>query len=425
VYNDEDKKDKLEHEKLTNLVNDQRNEIEELKKEIEILMRKPNRSPLLKRVKKLNTVTTMMTLSGHPIRRVPLPPKENRLNSILNRNKMQKMEQDKLNEIMAEIDHPMTEVNTEPFEISTISDDKNRPLNTNQSIKINGNNEAAVTPNIEVQSAKTKDMNNSAPPTELDTDKNSLIDSSKPEDLPEGSVATTDLLNEQQQSILPELENNTEDIPIEANPITEDKLNDVPTENELDDVPTEQKPDDKPTEQKPDDEPTEQKPNDEPTEQKPDDEPTEQKPDDEPTEQKSNDVPTEQKPDDEPTDVPAKNEHESNDVPTENEPASTIEEVTEINTSTSNNENTDSNMNPQISEAEPQVKPEDSTAINEPTTNEISAEETPKTSETEVEKNEPTEIEAAQKSTEVNESNNETSLENNEKEQNEEQIINE
>jgi len=397
-------------------------------------MRKPNRSPLLKRVKKLNTVTTMMTLSGHPIRRVPLPPKENRLNSILNRNKMQKMEQDKLNEIMAEIDHPMTEVNTEPFEISTISDDKNRPLNTNQSIKINGNNEAAVTPNIEVQSAKTKDMNNSAPPTELDTDKNSLIDSSKPEDLPEGSIATTDLLNEQQQSILPELENNTEDIPIEANPITEDKLNDVPTENELDDVPTEQKPDDKPTEQKPDDEPTEQKPNDEPTEQKPNDEPTEQKPndepteqkpDDEPTEQKSNDVPTEQKPDDEPTDVPAKNEHESNDVPTENEPASTIEEVTEINTSTSNNENTDSNMNPQISEAEPQVKPEDSTAINKPTTNEISAEETPKTSETEVEKNEPTEIEAAQKSTEVNESNNETSLENNEKEQNEEQIINE
>jgi len=375
VYNDEDKKDKLEHEKLTNLVNDQRNEIEELKREIEILIRKPNRSPLLKRVKKLNTATTMMTLSGHPIRRVPLPPKENRLNSILNRNKMQKMEQDKLNEIMAEIDHPVTEVNTEPFEISTINDDKNRPLdNTNQSIKVDSNNEAVVTPNIEEPKTETKDMNESAVPTELDTDKNSVIDSTKLEDLPEGSIATTDLLDEQQQSILPELEHNTEDIPIEENAVTEHEPNNVPTENEPNDVPTEHEPEDISTGHEPDDVP---------------------------------------------------NEHEPEDIPTGHEPESTLEEVTEMNTSTANNENTDDNTNLQISEAEPQVNPEDSIAIDEPTTNEISTE-TPKTSENETEKPEPTsttEVEAVQESTEVNESNNETSQEsNNEKEQNEEQL---
>ncbi|ORY52261.1 WD40 repeat-like protein, partial [Neocallimastix californiae] len=41
VYNDEDNQNNTEKEKLLNLVNDQRNEIEELKREIEILMRKP------------------------------------------------------------------------------------------------------------------------------------------------------------------------------------------------------------------------------------------------------------------------------------------------------------------------------------------------------------------------------------------------
>ena len=157
-------------------------------------MRKPNRSPLLKRVKKLTTATVCS-----PIRRVPLPPRESRLNAILNRNKEQKMENDKLNEIMAKIDHPITEVDTEPFEISTINDDKMNSLAN--SIQVNGKKSGnVVTQNITVHSAMTENVNHEDIPTESEMVSKVITEQQsegKPEEIITESIATNDISEEQ------------------------------------------------------------------------------------------------------------------------------------------------------------------------------------------------------------------------------------
>jgi len=301
-------------------------------------MRKPNRSPLLKRVKKLNT--TMTTLSGHPMRRVPLPPKENRLNSILNRNKMKKIEQDKLNEIMAEIDHPITEVNTEPIEISSINNnEKNIPINNvNQSTEVD---ETIVTQNVEVQSAVTTEMNDKAPP-ELDTNINSAVDSIKPKNLPDESIDTTDIMDKQ-QSILPglEAEHLPEGIPTtEINATTED----IPTENEPEDVTSEQ----------------EQEPIDVTTKQ-------EQESVDITTKQEQEDILNEKEPvDNEKEQVDTPVEQEQADISNEEEPVDipTEQELVDIST----DKEPDNKINPEVSETE-----------NKSTTNENSVEIPPTT----------------------------------------------
>ncbi|ORX54869.1 WD40 repeat-like protein [Piromyces finnis] len=211
VYNDDDKKGKLEHEKLIKLVNDQKNEIEELKKEIEILIRKPNRSPLLKRVKKFTTNIS------NPNRRIPLPPRENRLNTILNRNKEQKIENDKLNEIMAKIDHPSIEADIEPFEISTINDNnKNLIPNAKQYIPIN-NKSGNIIPSQSNKEDETETMNFKDKSTEEEVELKMTEPQNELQNLNEipneSTVAITDNLEERSsnsQVFVPESINNND-----------------------------------------------------------------------------------------------------------------------------------------------------------------------------------------------------------------------